>query len=238
MRVVLGVLICAALASAQQQKTLEDEQFAQLQGLADQVRAVLLARDLPNASKLATELGLASSRFDRILTFTQLEAQLPADGVDRFYSLAHVAIAAYNAVDYTKAETYANELLTLAPQYREDHSFHDRSYGDGIFYGNIVLGRVALHRDYNIPKAKAALLAAGKTPGSPVLNSFGPDMNLAKELLEIGERDTVLEFFEECRVFWKMANLEHRLDKWIATVNGCCRLPDFRDNLRDWYGAR
>ena len=41
-------------------------------------------------------------------------------------------------------------------------------------------------------------------PGSPQLNSFGPIMSLAEELLEQGEPDTVLEFFAECRKFWKL----------------------------------
>jgi len=234
MRFVLGALLCAALAWAQPQKALEDQVFAQLQGMADQVRATLLSRDLPNATRLATELGLATSRFDRILNFMQLEAELPVDGPDRFYALGRVAIAAYDATDYTKAETYANELLTLAPQHKEDQSYPKRSYGDAIFYGNIVLGRVALHREYNIPKVKAYLLAAGKTPGSATLNSFGPNMTLAKELLEIGERDIVLEFFEECRAFWKGINKPWSLDEWIATVKGCCRLPDFGPNLTYW----
>ncbi len=51
---------------------------------------------------------------------------------------------------------------------------------------------------------KKYLIAAGKSPGSPQMDSFGPNMTLAKDLLEKGERDAVLEYFMRCRKFWKM----------------------------------
>jgi tetratricopeptide (TPR) repeat protein len=230
---VFAALICTVLAWAQQQKppSPEEEEIAQLQGLADRVKSALASGNLEAADRLATELGFAISRHERALTLAQLEAGLPADGPDRFYTLGRVAIAAFDASDYARAETYANELLALAPQYREDRRYDRRSYGDAIFYGNMVLGRVALRRDYNIQKAKAALLASGQTPGSPTLNSFGPNMNLAKDLLEAGERETVLQFFDQCRAFWKTIVHQRRLDDWSAVVKGCCRLPDFGPNM-------
>ena len=48
-------------------------------------------------------------------------------------------------------------------------------------------------------------------------------MSLAKDLLE-GERDTVLEFFAECRKFWR----QHydKLDAWTTNVRGS-GIPDF-----------
>lgn len=58
--------------------------------------------------------------------------------------------------------------------------------GNRIHHGNLILGRIALTQG-DVAEAKTRLLAAGKTPGSPQLNSFGPNMMLAKELLELGE---------------------------------------------------
>ena len=107
-------------------------------------------------------------------------------------------------------------------------------YGHALYYGHLVLGRVALGRDHDVAKAKSALLTAGQTPGSRVLKSFGPDMTLAKELLEVGERDTVLQFFEECRSFWTINSGAGALDAWTAVVKGCCRLPKFGANLSYW----
>jgi hypothetical protein len=40
------------------------------------------------------------------------------------------------------AESYANELLAGAPSYPKDWN-----YGNAIFSGNMLLGRVALRRD-------------------------------------------------------------------------------------------
>ena len=54
----------------------------------------------------------------------------------------------------------------------------------------------------DVEEAKRRLLAAGKTSGSPALRSFGPNMALAEKLLEKGERDVVLEYFELCKKFW------------------------------------
>ena len=53
-------------------------------------------------------------------------------------------------------------------------------------------------------------------------------MSLAKDLLE-GERDTVLEFFAECRKFWR----QHydKLDAWTTNVRGS-GIPDFIEILR------
>lgn len=70
--------------------------------------------------------------------------------------------------------------------------------------------------------------AAGDTPGSPQLNSFGPNMTLARDLLQRGETAPVLAYFEQVRRFWKMGG--GRLDAWSAAVEAG-RIPDFGGNL-------
>jgi hypothetical protein len=94
-----------------------------------------------------------------------------------------------------------------------------------VHHGNLILGRIAL-RDGDMEKAKEHLLAAGQTPGSPQLNSFGPNMALARELLEKGEKQAVLEYFERCGSFWKRAELE----SWARDVKAG-EIPDFGANL-------
>jgi hypothetical protein len=95
--------------------------------------------------------------------------------------------------------------------------------GNRIHYGNIFLGRVALLRG-EIDAAKEHLISAGKTSGSPQLNSFGPDMTLARELLKVDENGVVLEYFELCRKFWKSHS--DKLDDWKVLVEGG-RIPEF-----------
>lgn len=144
------------------------------------------------------------------------------DGITRFYYLDGIATAALDAGDATKAEQYATELLQDSQKFKNDWN-----YGNAVHSGNIVLGRLALQRG-DIEGAKQFLLAAGNTPGSPQLDSFGPNMRLAKDLLDKGERDTVLTYLQSCAKFWKMGG--DQLNGWIAAIKGG-GTPDFGMSL-------
>jgi hypothetical protein len=100
--------------------------------------------------------------------------------------------------------------------------------GNRIHQSNIMMGRSALQRGH-MKEARSCLLAAGRTPGSPQINSFGPSMILAKEMLEAGERETVLDYLRLCRSFWKAD--EGRLDRWTLDIKAG-RTPDFGPSLR------
>ena len=169
----------------------------------------------------------------------QLEKELPRspqeiledlerdrDGGDdsrQFFMLDEVTKAAAHAGAFDKASEYAKELLSEAAKNADDPN-----YGNAIHDGNTVLGRVAL-RQGDISKASMLLLEAGRTPGSIQLNSFGPDMTLALELLEKGKRDVVLQYFVLCRRFW--ASGSQQLDAWSKTVREG-GIPKFGGNLR------
>ena len=140
----------------------------------------------------------------------------------RSLALADAAMMNAEAGDHEKAKSYAEELLRLAPRYARNWNF-----GNALHKGNLVLGRLAL-RDGDMEGAKTFLLEAGRTPGSPQLNSFGPNMTLAKEFLEKGERTIVLEYFDLCGKFWKMGG--DKLREWAALVKDGL-LPDFGANL-------
>jgi len=64
--------------------------------------------------------------------------------------------------------------------------------------------------------------------GSPALGTFGPSMSLAKALLEKGQVDVVLTFFDLCKAFWT-AHPEV-LDGWSDTVRKG-GIPNFGANL-------
>ena len=53
-------------------------------------------------------------------------------------------------------------------------------------------------------------------------------MILAKDLLEKGERETVLEYFSLCRKFWTMG--KKSLDEWTQAVKDG-QVPNFGPNL-------
>ncbi|GDY22572.1 hypothetical protein LBMAG56_39190 [Verrucomicrobiota bacterium] len=107
----------------------------------------------------------------------------------------------------------------------------DWNYGNVIHNANAQLGRAAL-RDGDKTAAAEFLLKAGATPGSPQLNSFGPDFTLARELLEAGDSKTVLAYLDLVQKFWVDATRKQggalserlasdhaaRLDHWRAEI--------------------
>lgn len=121
-----------------------------------------------------------------------------------------------------KGESRAKELLSLSEAFKTDFP-----KGNMIHHGNILLGIIALKQN-RLEDAKNYLRLAGLTPGSPQLNSFGPNMTLAMDLLKIGEKDAVVEYFELCRKFWQMDF--GTLDYWTEQVRAG-ELPDFGANL-------
>ena len=129
-----------------------------------------------------------------------------------------LAKAAFRAGDLNKAALYARESLESPSAPRDGGLVHD---------GNMVLGLIALKHG-GVEEAKLYLLKAGATKGGPSLNSFGPNMMLAQALIEAGERDTVLRYFEECRAFWRLGG--KRLDDWTAITRSGGK-PDFGANL-------
>ena len=88
-------------------------------------------------------------------------------------------------------------------------------YGNAIHWANIALGSAALAADH-LTAASEYLVRAGKTPGSPQLNSFGPDRELARALLERGQRAAVLTYLADCARFW--ARHEALLEGWRAAI--------------------
>jgi outer membrane lipoprotein-sorting protein len=144
------------------------------------------------------------------------------DAEERFYPLDELAKAAFEIRKFDEARQYAREALRLAPHYRGHWS-----YGSAIHDGHMVLGRLALLRG-DVTTARRELLEAGKTPGGPSLDTDGPNMSLAKDLLEIGEADVVREYLCECASFWKRPQI---LDGWIAAIDHD-EVPDFGAHLR------
>ena len=129
------------------------------------------------------------------------------------------AKAAFKAKHYALASTHAGAML------RKFEADGHQGDGDLVHQGHTVLGRIALVQG-DVERGKEHLLASGRTPGSPVLGSFGPTMVLALELLERGEFGVVAEYLELCADFWE----DDRLDTWRKTV-AASDLPDFGSSL-------
>jgi hypothetical protein len=147
------------------------------------------------------------------------EAKTPQE---RFYALNDAAKESFVAGNTEDAKRHAQELMSLIPSFPGDWN-----YGNAVQDANLVLGRIAV-AEGRIDEAKAYLVAAGNSPGSPQMNSFGPNVSLAKDLLEKGERDVVVQYLGLCRKFWRMDR--GRLDQWIQEIKDG-KIPDFGANL-------
>lgn len=140
----------------------------------------------------------------------------------RFYTLNGKLRRSLKARKYHIAEQLAAEYLELANVFPDDWN-----YGNAIHKANLAFGSIALDTG-DVELAKEYLLKAGKTPGSPQLNSFGPNMSLAKQLLERGEKDVVLQYFDLCRTFWDMG--DEWLKYWSESVKAGGN-PNFGANI-------
>lgn len=116
----------------------------------------------------------------------------------RFYELDDLLEAAVKEGNTPSTRELAGEYLSLANDFPCNWN-----YGNAIHDANSALGMLAII-DGDIDSAKRYLLAAGKSPGSPQLDTFGPSLELAQELLKRRELPTVASYFESVARFWKM----------------------------------
>ncbi len=129
---------------------------------------------------------------------------------ERFYAAPHAAMGAYTLGDRTLAREIAVEALRLAPAFPDNWN-----YGNALHFAHTALGLLELERG-NTQAAAEHLRLSAEMPGSPQLNSFGPSMRLARDLLRLGFADQVLGYLRECRRFWRMG--ETWLNIWEKKV--------------------
>jgi len=176
-------------------------------------------------SLVATLSGAAAGEpVDWEARHTDYEKRLAAASSEeeRFEWLGLTAFTAFQAGDLKRARELTLESLSIAEKHRDSWD-----YRNSIHKGHLLLGQIALDSG-DIDNAAKELLAAGETPSSPQLHSFGPNMSLAKALLEHGQRDAVLRYLDKCRTFWEMGH--ERLDEWRAAIEQG-KVPDFGANL-------
>jgi len=121
-----------------------------------------------------------------------------------------MADAAFKIGDFPAAAQLANIYLKSP----------DRT---AVQRANTILGRVAL-RTGDIAGAKQYLLDSADDGAARDIAFSGPTLVLAKEMIEHGERDAVVEYLEHCLVLWPRGESVLRI--WIADIkNG--KTPKF-----------
>jgi len=144
--------------------------------------------------------------------------------IARFFNIRPIMDKAFSDGQLKLARDLALEYLELAKDEMDSWN-----YGNAIHHSNLVLGRIALS-EQNILRANEYLIAAGRTPGSPQLNSFGPNMSLAKELVEHGEIEAVIDYINLSKKYWKWFFSWWKIRKWKRQIKKGL-IPDFGANL-------
>ena len=143
---------------------------------------------------------------------------------ERFHSISYILAEAYQNNEWEQVKNLSDEYLELAAHFKQDWN-----YGNAIHQANTFLGLAALEEN-DISLANEYLINAGRTTGSPQLNSFGPNMMLAKRLLEKGEVEVVLEYLKLCKGFWYWYLRIWSTRKWKKAISNGIQ-PNFGANL-------
>jgi tetratricopeptide (TPR) repeat protein len=155
-------------------------------------------------SMLYTQWGLGYEQ----LAFEECARALKhrAGTADAFTDLVNLPKFALAAGDITKA-TEAADALLLMPMQAPDHWLQ----GEVLQSAHTTLGRIALVNG-DIESAKGHLLQSVSGTSSPRTASYGPDRELAAELLQRGQTDVVLEWMNRCEQIW--AGGRNQIDHW------------------------
>jgi tetratricopeptide (TPR) repeat protein len=137
----------------------------------------------------------ASESYKRVLALTRNPAAREA-------LAGEMAQAAFKVGDLAGAEELAKIHLKS-----NDRTAPQRA--------NTLLGRVAL-RSGDLNGAKQYLLASSGPQAEKDVSLSGPTMILAKELLEQGEHDAVLQYLDNCLLLWPHG--ENVLQIWIGDI--------------------
>ena len=172
---------------------------------------VLIIALFASAQLFAADSSTACSKYPKESEFSWNPSnQFVTARLNRFYILNSLIDAAYKAKDFRMVKELAKENLALAVVYRCNWN-----YGNAIYDTNRILGLVSL-KDGDVNAAVSYLLQAGKSPGSPQLDTFGPNLDLANELLKRGQVTAVTAYLHEIRSFWTMNS--GKIASWLSQI--------------------
>jgi hypothetical protein len=112
---------------------------------------------------------------------------------------------------YEEAKDISTKYVQMAAKFQNHWN-----YGNAIYYGNMYKGLLVL-KENSIKEAAISLIESAKTPGSPQLNSFGPNTLLADKMYKLGRVAEVKEFLELCRLFWLLGS--SKIDEWVEAID-------------------
>ncbi len=173
-------------------------------------------RDLAKRLAQVYDLGLEHLDYSeskrRALQEQERALALSRDPLEIIFMLLDLPELAFQAGEFEKAANYSHRLLEDASK---ENPIAPTISSDGTHRAHTFLGQIALIRG-DIEQAKRHLKSSCEVAPSPVLKSFGPKFDLAKTLLEAGERSAVIDYLDGCAEFWK--NNRGRLARWRSEI--------------------
>lgn len=121
-----------------------------------------------------------------------------------------------------------SKIFTLQMKGNADGFDDNPGMGQMLHDYNTLMGR-HLVREGRIEEAGQHLLQSLQVQPSPVMSSFGPNFELAMDLLKAGQTGVVLEYLDGCAEFWK----DEPVRIWKEKINAG-RIPIL--NQHNWDG--
>lgn len=128
----------------------------------------------------------------------------------RFYALNELMNKQFTKANYYNARELANEYLQLALLHNQNWNS-----GNAIHDANRILGLMSLNEG-EIEEAVAFLLKSSESRGSPQLDTFGPNLDLANLLLKEGKIVEVKTYLTNIKIFWEMDN--GVVNEWLNQI--------------------
>jgi hypothetical protein len=164
------------------------------------------------------------------------EAYRLTDGeYERIRRLSSLPSAAFEAGEIDKAEAYAHQLLNLEGTTREIRYLKS----DTAHTAHTTLGRVALARG-GVDGAKRWLMQSALSTDLRFVSNNDSSIALAKEMLEHGERQAVLDYLQLCkrlgpgdqaeewrREIQRTGTCQWKESGWLEVLTGFRMLFDF-----------
>lgn len=121
-----------------------------------------------------------------------------------------------------EAKSQAQYLLQLHQADPKDATFIF-----GLHNSHIVIGRLAL-RDGDLKTAKDELVKSLQVPLTPPLQTIGPRMSLAADLLEKKQKQAVLDYLTEVEKVWTQnPSAKQSISKWRLDIKAG-KTPQFK----------
>jgi hypothetical protein len=183
----------------------------------------ILPSDRATRNQLAQLYSLWDGHEERALSeIEKLSKGRDSEGL--FYDMSSLPSMAFEAGRFDKAVASANAVILMSEKHRNSDL-----YGGAINEAHTILGRVALING-DLAKAKYHLVQSVRDIASPTMCSFGPSLDLAKDLVNAGEKHCVLDYLDKCELLCGVNNLRAFKVRFAANHGAERECADMAEN--------